>query len=87
MGLLDDEYAYHIESARVMNAYFGFEEMIKHWLWDEQQRVTQNRAAGIAPSDYYGELKKLADRWKTRKLREVEEEERQRNRRGIPERL
>lgn len=87
VGLLDEEYAYHIESARVLNAYYGFEAMIEYWHLDEHQRAIQNRAAGVAPSDYYGELKKLAERWKARKSKEVEEEERQRNRRGVPARL
>jgi hypothetical protein len=82
-GLVDFEYAYHIESARVLNAYYGFEELITFWLLEDQQKAVANRAAGVAPSDYYGELKKLADRWKARKLAEVAEENQNRERRGI----
>jgi hypothetical protein len=87
VGLIDDEYAYHIESARILNAYYGFEELIKYWLLEDQQKATEHRATGVAPSDYYGELKKLAEHWKTRKLEEVAEDERQRDRRRIPARL
>jgi hypothetical protein len=87
VGLVDNEYAYHIESSRILNAYFGFEKLIEHWLLEDQKKATENRAAGVTPSDYYGELKRLAELWKARKLKEVEEAERQRNRRGIPLRL
>ena len=80
-GLVDENYAYHIESARALNAYYGFSDLINHWLAEDQQRATRDRAAGVAPSDYYGELKKLAERWKERKVREMKELER--HRRGI----
>jgi hypothetical protein len=82
-GLVDFDYAYHLESARLLNAYYGFEELIMHWLLEDQQKVIENRGAGIAPNDYYGELKKLAERWRARKLDEVAEEINSRNRRGI----
>ena len=87
VGLIDDDYAYHIESARILNAYYGFEKLIEHWLLDDQRKATESKAAGVTPSDYYGELKRLAELWKKRKLQEVEESERQRDKRGIPLRL
>jgi hypothetical protein len=87
VGLVDDDYAYHIESARVLNAYFGFEKLIEHWLLEDQRKATENKGAGVAPSDYYGELKRLAENWKARKTEEVSEAERQRHRKGIPLRL
>lgn len=87
VGLLDKEYVYHIEHARVLNAYFGFKAIIEYWVEEDQK----NSSEDIAPSDYYAELRKLADEWKERKLREMEElrceEERERNRRGVPARL
>jgi hypothetical protein len=85
-GLVDNDYAYHIESARTLNAYFGFEELIGFWLRDDQERAQRQRTAGMAPHDYYGELRKLAARWRARKLEEVAEVER-RNTRGISTRL
>jgi hypothetical protein len=87
VGLVDMDYAYHVESARVLNAYYGFEPIINHWLLEDQQKAAANRATGLAPSDYYGELKKLAEGWKARKLEEVAEVERQRKLRGIPTKL
>jgi len=87
VGLVDDEYVYHIESSRILNAYYGFEKLIEHWLLEDQRKATENRAAGVTPSDYYGELKRLAQLWKARKLEEVAEAERQRNSKGIPLRL
>ena len=50
---------------------------------EEQQKVAANRGVGIAPGDYYGELKRLAEVWKGRKLAEVAKEEQDRRRRGI----
>jgi hypothetical protein len=70
-----------------LNAYFGFEELINRWLLEDREKAASGRAAGIAPSDYYGELKKLAMRWKARKLEEVAEDERQRSRKGISGKL
>lgn len=87
VGLVDDDYTYHVESARVLNAYYGFEEIINYWLLDDQQKAAASRATGVAPSDYYGELKKLAERWRARKLEEVAEAERERSRRGVANKL
>ena len=87
VGLVDDEYVYHIESARILNAYYGFEKLIEHWLLDDQRKATENKATGVTPTDYYGELKRLAGLWKARKLEEVAEAERQRSRSGVPLRL
>jgi hypothetical protein len=85
-GLVDDDYAYHLEGSRTLNAYFGFEEIIGFWLRNDQERAQRQRADGITPNDYYGELKTLAMRWKVRKFDEAAELER-RSRRGISERL
>ena len=63
-GLVDEDYAYHIENTRVLNAFYGYQELIDFWLLEDQERAARHRAAGVAPSDYYGELKKLAERWK-----------------------
>lgn len=83
VGLLDLDYTYHIESARILNAYYGFEEIIKYWLAEDQQKAVAHKAAGVVPSDYYGELRKLAEHWRSRKLKEVAEAERERDRRGV----
>ena len=82
-GLVDFDYAYHIEGPRILNAYYGFELLITQWHMEEQQKVAANRGVGIAPGDYYGELKRLAEVWKGRKLAEVAKEEQDRRRRGI----
>lgn len=87
VGLVDTDYVYHVESARILNAYYGFEEIINYWLLDDQQKAAASKATGVAPSDYYGELKKLAERWKARKLKEVAEVERERSRRGVEAKL
>jgi hypothetical protein len=70
-GLVGEDYAYHLESARTLNAYYGFRELIDHWLAEDQKKASRLRESGIATSDYYGELAKLADRWKVRKLKEA----------------
>ncbi len=70
-GLVGEDYAYHLESARTLNAYYGFREVIDHWLAEDRKKASRLRESGIATSDYYGELAKLAERWKARKLREA----------------
>jgi len=85
-GLVDDEYAYHIESARALNAYFGFKSLISFWLVEERTRADGNRVVEIAPSDFYGELGKVAERWKSRKLAELARDQKRRHR-GISGRL
>lgn len=91
VGLLDADYTYHVESARILNAYYGFEQMINYYLTEDEQKLAANKAAGVLPSDYYGELKKLAENWKNRKVKEVEKLERdrslERSRRGVESRL
>lgn len=87
VGLVDADYTYHVESARVLNAYYGFQELINYWLLDDQQKAAANKTTGVVPSDYYGELKKLAERWRARKVKEVAEVERQRGLRGVLEKL
>jgi hypothetical protein len=80
-GLVDDEYAYHIESARPVNAYFGFRELIEHWLAQDQMRAA--RMGGVLPEVYYGELRKLAERWKRRKLREADHKAKEKEKKGV----
>jgi hypothetical protein len=75
-GLVGEDYAYHLESARMLNAYYGFREIIDHWLAEDRKKASRLRESGIATSDYYGELAKLAERWKVRKLREAAQQTR-----------
>lgn len=84
-GFVDDDYAYHIESARPVNAYYGFYAMIEHWLAEDESRALLE--GGIVPADYYSELRKLSVRWKARKLAEAakatREKEKQKDKQGV----
>ncbi|HEY1890023.1 MAG TPA: hypothetical protein VGG63_06435 [Steroidobacteraceae bacterium] len=46
-GFVDDDYAYHIESARPINAYYGFRAVIEHWLVEDQSRAVLE--GGVVP--------------------------------------
>lgn len=38
-GLIDEDYAYKLEGTRALNAYFGFRELINHWLAVDRDRL------------------------------------------------
>jgi len=80
-GLVDDDYAYHIENVRVLNCYYGFEEVINHYALEDQERAARQKTELLASSDYYGELKRLAEKWKARKKLELDAEEEERRKR------
>jgi hypothetical protein len=86
-GLVDDDYAYRIESTRVLNAHFGFRRMVNHWHAEDKEK--SERSGGTIPvtTDYYGELLSVAERWRVRKEAEEQKEAKAQERRRMAERL
>jgi hypothetical protein len=86
-GLIDEDYAYRLEATRALNAYYGFWEVITHWLAEDRRRA--ERAGNFAPltTNYYGELKSVVERWRLRKEAEAAREQRKQERNRISERL
>jgi hypothetical protein len=86
-GLVDEDYAYRIESTRVLSAHFGFRKMVNHW--HAKDKEDSERSGGAVPitTDYYGELLSVAERWKLRKEGEQLIEEKAQEKRRIAERL
>jgi hypothetical protein len=86
-GLVDEDYAYRIESTRVLNAHFGFRRMVNHWHAEDKEK--SERSGGTIPvtTDYYGELLSVAERWKVRKDAEQQKEAKAQEKRRIAERL
>ena len=62
-GLIDKNYAYHIEGPRTVNAYFGFKAIIERWISLEKQ-LPHGLETGDAA--IYEELRKLSVEWKAR---------------------
>lgn len=86
-GLVDDDYAYRIESTRVLSAAFGFRRMVNHWHAEDKEK--SERSGGTIPvtTDYYGELLSVAERWKVRKEAEQQKEMKAQEKRRMAERL
>jgi hypothetical protein len=73
-GLVDEVYAYQLEATRALNAYYGFRQMVNHWHAEDKQ--LSERSGGTIPvtTNYYGELRSVAERWKVRKQAENQKE-------------
>jgi hypothetical protein len=72
-GLIDEEYAYHLEATRTLNAYFGFRGVVAHWLMEDRKTAEKAGEAAPTATNYYGELRSVAERWKARKQEEAQE--------------
>ena len=72
-GLVDEDYAYQLEVTRALNAYFGFRELIIHWLAEDRHKAELAGEAAPAEIAYYGELRWLAERWRDRKRAEAKQ--------------
>jgi hypothetical protein len=86
-GLIDDDYAYRIESTRLLNAHFGFRRMVNHWHAEDKENCERSGGAIPVTTDYYGELLSVAERWRLRKEGEQLEETKAQEKRRIAERL
>jgi hypothetical protein len=53
-GLIDEDYAYRPEATRSLNAYYGFREVIIHWLAEDRRRSKRTKEAGKGP--YFGKI-------------------------------
>ena len=86
-GLVDEDYAYQLEATRALNAYYGFRQMVIHWHAEDKQ--LSERSGGNIPvtTNYYGELRSVAERWKVRKQAENEKEAKIQERKRIADRL
>ena len=82
-GLIDEDYAYQLEATRALNAHYGFRQMVIHWHAEDKQ--LSERSSGSIPvtTNYYGELRSVAERWKVRKQAENEKETKAQEKRRI----
>ncbi len=86
-GLVDEDYAYQLEASRLLTAHYGFRQMINHWHAEDRQ--ISERLGGNVPetTNYYGELRSVAERWKDRKQAENQKEAKIQEKRRIAEKL
>jgi hypothetical protein len=86
-GLIDEDYAYRLEATRSLNAYYGFREVIIHWLAEDCRRA--ERAGNSLPltTNYYGELRSVVERWRLRKEAAAAKEQKKQEKDRISERL
>jgi hypothetical protein len=70
-GLVDEDYAYQLEGSRTLNAYYGFKELILHWVAEDRARAEREGEQGAAATNYYSELKSVSERWRNRKIAEA----------------
>jgi hypothetical protein len=86
-GLVDESYAFQLEGARSLNAYYGFKVVITHWL-DEDRRIAEKRGHNSPiTTNYYGELRSVADRWRTRKIALADKEAKAQEKRRIADKF
>lgn len=86
-GLIDEDYAYRLEATRALNAYYGFEQMVHHWHAEDKRMSIKSGGAVPATTNYYGELRSVAERWKIRKQAEMARENKAQGRVRIAEKL
>jgi hypothetical protein len=86
-GLVDEDYAYQLEATRALNAHYGFRQMVNHWHAEDKEKSERSGGSVPVTTNYYSELRSVAERWKLRKQAENEKEAKIQERRRIAERL
>jgi hypothetical protein len=86
-GLIDEDYAYELEATRALNAYYGFRPLVNHWHAEDKEKSERSGGAIPVTTNYYGELKSIAERWRLRKQAESENEAKIQEKKGIAEKL
>jgi hypothetical protein len=82
-GLVDEDYAYQLEATRALNAYYGFREVIIHWLAEDRRQAEKIGSFSPVTTNYYGELRSVVERWKVRKEAEAAKEQKKQERNRI----
>ena len=86
-GLVDEDYAYQLEATRLLNAHYGFRQMVNQWHAEDKEKSERSGGSIPVTTNYYGELRSVAERWKLRKQEENEKEIKAQEKRRITEKL
>jgi len=52
-GLVDEDYAYQLEATRLLNAHYGFREMVNHWHSEDRRFAEKSGGAIPVTTNYY----------------------------------